>query len=81
MSASKDDLSKIVHSFNQSRIEQRVADGYINLNQMAKATGKRIDNWLRLKATKELLDEFDSQIASFSVTLLAPVCPFADKRT
>ena len=38
-----DDLSKIVHSFNQAKIEQRVADGYINLNQMANATGKRIE--------------------------------------
>ncbi len=55
------DLSKIVHSFNQSRIEQRLADGYINLNQMANATGKRIDNWLQNRSTKELLAEFESQ--------------------
>lgn len=59
-----DDLSKIVHSFNQAKIEQRVADGYINLNQMANATGKRIDNWLRLKSTKELIDAFDDEVAS-----------------
>ena len=30
----------IVRQFNSADIEQRVADGYINLNQMAKATGK-----------------------------------------
>lgn len=54
----------IVHQFNSADIEQRVADGYINLNQMAGATGKRIDNWLRLQSTKELIATFDAQIAS-----------------
>ena len=56
--------SSIVRRFNNADIEQRIADGYINLNQMAKATGKRIDNWTRLQSTKELIAEFDSQIAS-----------------
>lgn len=51
----------IERNFNQSRIHQRVEDGYINLNQMAKATNKRIDNWLRLQSTQELIAEFDSQ--------------------
>ena len=53
----------IVRKFNRSKIEQRVADGYINLNQMAKATDKRIDNWSRLQETTSLLREFsaDSQ--------------------
>ena len=32
-----------------------------NLNQMANATGKRIDNWMRLKETQELIAEFDRQ--------------------
>ena len=54
----------IVRRFNDADIEQRIADGYINLNQMAKATGKRIDNWTRLQSTKELIAEFDNQIAS-----------------
>ncbi|MGB3789349.1 MAG: KilA-N domain-containing protein [Phormidesmis sp.] len=54
----------IVRRFNSADIEQRIADGYINLNQMATATGKRIDNWTRLQSTKELIAEFDSQIAS-----------------
>ncbi|MGB3768519.1 MAG: KilA-N domain-containing protein, partial [Phormidesmis sp.] len=56
--------NSIVRLFNEAAIEQRVADGYINLNQMAEATGKRIDNWLRLQSTKELIAEFNSQIAS-----------------
>ena len=54
----------IVRRFNSADIEQRMADGYINLNQMAKATGKRIDNWTRLQSTKELIAEFDRQITS-----------------
>lgn len=52
--------NNIVHSFNNSKIHQRVSDGYINLNQMADATGKRIDNWTRLQETTSLLSEFQS---------------------
>lgn len=51
----------IVHQFNESTIQLRATDGYINLNQMADATGKRIDNWLRLQETTSLLREFNSQ--------------------
>lgn len=53
--------SLINRSFNQIAIHQKVEDGYINLNQMANATGKRIDNWLRLQDTKELIAEFERQ--------------------
>lgn len=48
----------IIHRFNRSDIHQRVADGYINLNQMADASGRRIDNWTRLQETTSLLREF-----------------------
>jgi hypothetical protein len=51
----------ISRSFNKIEIHQKVEDGYINLNQMADATSKRIDNWLRLQETKELIAEFDKQ--------------------
>lgn len=51
----------IAHSFNSTKIHQRVADGYINLNQMADAAGKRIDNWTRLQETTSLLSEFQSE--------------------
>jgi KilA-N domain len=51
----------IEHSFNRSKIHQRVADGYINLNQMSEATGKRIDNWTRLQETQDLIAEFELQ--------------------
>jgi hypothetical protein len=60
---------KIVRSFDGSAIHQRVADGYINLNQMANATGKRIDNWLRLQETRNLIAEFDVQQETVSSDL------------
>lgn len=50
----------IERKFNKAKIHQRIADGYINLNQMADATGKRIDNWTRLQETTSLLREFQS---------------------
>lgn len=52
--------STIAHRFNSLEVHQRVADGYINLNQMAAAADKRIDNWTRLQETTSLLREFES---------------------
>lgn len=51
----------IVHTFNSSPVHLRVADGYINLNQMSEAAGKRIDNWTRLQETQDLIAEFELQ--------------------
>ncbi|MEO0373396.1 MAG: KilA-N domain-containing protein [Cyanobacteria bacterium P01_A01_bin.17] len=61
----------IARSFN-SRIIYQLEDGYINLTQMADATGRRIDNWLRLQSTQELIQEFDSQIASSDLREQSP---------
>ena len=54
-------MKMIIHEANGLQIGQRRLDGYINLTQMAKAYGKRVDNWLRLKDTKNLLEEFEYQ--------------------
>ena len=54
-------MKMIIHEANGLQIGQRRLDGYINLTQMAKAYGKRVDNWLRLKDTKNLLKEFEYQ--------------------
>ena len=51
----------ISRAFNGVRVHQRTLDGYINLNQMADATGKRIDNWLQNQSTIDLLSEFKAQ--------------------
>jgi len=56
----------IVYTFNRSEVHQRVADGYINLNYMADAAGRRIDNWIRLQQTQELIAEFESQLIASS---------------
>lgn len=52
----------ITRKFNGLTIGQRKSDGYINLNQLADASGKRIDNWKRLKETTSLLREFSSSL-------------------
>jgi hypothetical protein len=54
-------MNLIVHEYHNTIISQRPEDGYINLNEMAEATGKRLDNWLQNQATKELFSEFLSQ--------------------
>jgi hypothetical protein len=47
--------------FNDSQINQRVTDGYINLNQIADAAGKRIQDWLDNKGTQELIGQFEAE--------------------
>lgn len=48
----------ILHKLDAIGVKQRLDDGYINLTQIAKASGKRLDNWVRLKETTLLLEEF-----------------------
>lgn len=36
---------------------------YVNLNDLAKPFGKRLDNWMRLKSTKELIEAFEQDPA------------------
>ncbi|MEM9451102.1 MAG: KilA-N domain-containing protein [Cyanobacteria bacterium P01_E01_bin.6] len=54
-------LQTIDYNLKGKLIQQLVDNGYINLNQMAEATGKRVDNWLRLQETKDLISEFERQ--------------------
>jgi hypothetical protein len=49
----------IKRKFDENVIFQRLGDGYINLNQMANATGKRVDNWMRLQETQDLISQFE----------------------
>lgn len=53
--------SIVQHQDGDLRMRQRIIDGYINLNDIAKSTGKRVDVWLRISRTKELLVEFEKQ--------------------
>ncbi len=51
----------IVHQVDGLQIGQSREDGYINLTKMAQASNKRINNYLRLPATKEFLKEVSTE--------------------
>ena len=51
----------VKHEYQGFTISQQKDNGYVNLNQMADANGKRIDHWLNNKSTKELIAEFENQ--------------------
>jgi KilA-N domain len=53
-------MTLIQHLYQGIAIDQRDSDGYINLNQMADATGKRVQNWKDNLETQELIAEFES---------------------
>jgi hypothetical protein len=52
----KDDAAIANHPLGQILFLRRGA--YCNLNDIAKLSGKRVDNWMRLKSTTSLLREF-----------------------
>jgi KilA-N domain len=54
-------MTLIQHLYQGIAIDQRDSDGYINLNQMADATSRRIDKWLENQSTKDLIAEFEAQ--------------------
>ena len=45
----------IAHAYNGVVIKQRIDDQFVNLTQMCNVGGKRLDNWVRLKSTKEYI--------------------------
>ena len=47
----------INHEANGLQVSQRIEDGYINLTQMAHASGKKVNDYLRLETTKAFIDE------------------------
>lgn len=55
-------LTLIPHKVENSLIEQRASDGYINATAMCKAAGKLIADYIRLKTTKEFLEELSSDM-------------------
>ena len=46
----------INRDFHGAVIYQRSSDGYFDATSMCKATGKRLNDYYRLKSTKEYLD-------------------------
>ena len=62
-------MSEIVkHNYNGQLIRQR-ADGYVCLTDMAETSGKKVNDYFRLKSTKEYLDGF-SAVTGIPVTAL-----------
>lgn len=55
-------LALIPHRVQDSIVEQRAADGYINATAMCKTAGKLIADYTRLKSTKEFLSELESDM-------------------
>ena len=47
-------------TYNNSTIEQREFDNYVNLTQMAKAHVVRLDNYFANKATKQYLQALEN---------------------
>lgn len=50
-------MNIILHEANGLQIGQRHEDGYINLTKMAQASEKKLNDYLRLDATKDFIDE------------------------
>ena len=48
----------------------RKKDGYVNATQLCKAGGKRIDNWVRLESTKDLINELYNSLGSEGVKII-----------
>jgi prophage antirepressor-like protein len=61
-------LSVFDFNSNNIRFENREGRVWVCLTDMAKASGKRINDWNRLNATSEFLTEFES-IAGIPVIL------------
>jgi hypothetical protein len=57
----------INHEANGLQVSQRIEDGYMNLTQMAKNNGKKINDYLRLDTTKAFLDKL-STVTGIPVT-------------
>lgn len=55
-------LSLISHQVQNSIVEQRAGDGYINATAMCKAAGKMMADYTRLKTTKEFLAALEADM-------------------
>lgn len=61
MLTGKADTVTAIHK--SGMVELVRSTGYCNLNDIAKTFGKRVDNWMRLKSTKDLIAAFESDPA------------------
>lgn len=52
---------KILAEYNKTSISARESDGFINLTQMCKANGTKLNDFLRLKSTKAYIASMASE--------------------
>jgi hypothetical protein len=73
----------ISHNHNNTLINQRFKDGYINLTAMAQANGKLIADYLRLESTNAFLSELSGSmgIPIDQIVIIKTTGPNADRGT
>jgi len=59
----------IIREFNGKKIRQR-EDGYISATDICQASGKRMNNWLRLKSTEKYLEALSDDLGIPVVDLI-----------
>jgi hypothetical protein len=57
-----DDEKPMVLILNNTIIQHRNSDGYIDATQLCKAGGKKFSQWYRLESTKELISALESDV-------------------
>lgn len=57
----------ITRNVDNYTIAQRRRDGYVNLTAIAKASGKRLNNYTRSKATKAFLDKVKKETGVYPI--------------
>lgn len=62
-------MNNITKSWNDTQIRIR-EDRYVSLTDMAKATGKRLNDWVRLESSKSYLEELSSVVGITTSDLL-----------
>lgn len=59
--------SIVAVDYNGLAIATRKSDGWVNLTQMCKATGARIDNWLRLAETQVYIETLTKTVGTIVI--------------
>lgn len=66
-------MSIIARAAGSSVIGQQQEDGYVNLTAMAKASGKKINDYLRLKSVKAFLEELSTETGIIPASALIEI--------
>lgn len=67
------ELALIDHKVENTNINQRLLDGYINATALCKASGKKFNDYSRLKTTQDFLTELSSETGIPATALIQSV--------